>query len=55
MPFALRDVGMNMELHQRQLEAIRRLVGFLAYALHNGEREEAERIRAELTIFEEGL
>lgn len=46
---------MNMEQRLRRFEAIRRLEGLLAYALHNGEYKETECVRAELTIFEEGL
>lgn len=40
---------MNMEQRLRRFEAIRRLEGLLAYALHNGEYKEAEHIRAELS------
>ena len=46
---------MNMEQRLRRFDAIRRLEGLLAYALHNGEHEEAERIRAELARLVEGL
>ena len=39
---------MNMELRERLLAAIQKLEGLLAYAIARGEKDEEERIRAEL-------
>ena len=39
---------MNMDQRARYMAEIRKLEGLLAYAVAHGEKEEAERIRAEL-------
>lgn len=39
---------MNMEQRERQFAAIHKLEGLLAYAIAHGEKDEEERIRAEL-------
>ncbi len=39
---------MNMEQRARYIEEIQKLKGLLAYAVAHGEKEEEDRIRAEL-------
>lgn len=46
---------MNMEQRARYMEEIQKLEGLLAYAIAHGEKEEAERIRAELVKMVESL
>ena len=46
---------MNMEQRVRYMEEIQKLEGLLAYAVAHGEKEEEDRIRAELVRKVEAL
>lgn len=46
---------MNMEQRARQYDEIQKLEGLLAYAVAHGEKEEEDRIRAELVRKVEAL
>ena len=46
---------MNMEQRERLLAAIHKLEGILAYAVAYGEKDEEDRIRAELVRLVESL
>ena len=46
---------MNMEQRAQYMAEIQKLEGLLAYAVAHGEKEEAERIRAELVKMVEAL
>ena len=42
------DFGMNIEQRQKVMQAIRKREALLAWALKNGDKDEAKRIRTEL-------
>ena len=46
---------MNMEQRAQHMAEIQKLEGLLAYAVAHGEKEKAERIRAELVKMVEAL
>ena len=46
---------MNMKQRARQYDEIQKLVGLLAYAVAHGEKEEEDRIRAELVKMVEAI
>lgn len=46
---------MNMEQSTRYMEEIQKLEGLLAYAVAHGEKEEEDRIRAQLVKMVEAL
>ena len=46
---------MNMEQRARYIEEIQKLEGLLAYAVAHGEKEEEDRIRAQLVKMVEAI
>ena len=54
-PSFSKGILMNMKQRARQYDEIQKLVGLLAYAVAHGEKEEEDRISAELVKMVEAI